>query len=240
MENAKYFKLKEYKEYLEFIHSCKTKTYDDKLVLHKHHIIPKHLWHNEKISVDVISNIIKISVDDHIKAHLMLAECYNEDTYECISNLRSARILSNKSITDKTTLDKIAETYYGSNNPFYGKTHTDQIKQKLANHTKSNRTGKSYDEFYGNERAEIERKKRAKKTRTDVEYKEAAKKISEKLKGRYVGEKNPTAQSFMIDGLVFGCRNDMLNHFGISMYLLKKRKKIIKITKEEYNKLKNK
>jgi len=240
MENATYFKLIEYNKYLEFIKKCRAKSYNNELVLHNHHIIPKHLWHNENISVDDSSNIVKISVEDHIKAHLMLAECYDADTYEYISNLRSARIISNKSIKDKKILDKITESYIGAKNPFYGKTHSEETKAIIAAASKKQCQGVSYEDRYGVERAEIERKKRAKKTRTDEQYREAAKKTSEKLKGKYIGEKNPTAQAYMVDRLVFGCKNDMLNHFGISMYLLKKHKNIIKISKEEYNKLKNK
>jgi hypothetical protein len=239
MENATHFKLKEYKEYLEFIEKCRTKTYDDGLVLHKHHIIPKHLWANQEISVNNKDNLIKLSVDDHVTAHLMLAECYDENTYECISNLRSAQIISNKSITDKKILDKISETYVGDKNPFYGKSHTEETKKILAEFTKTLKSGKTYEQLYG-DRADEERRKRAKKTRTDEEYKEAGKKASKKLKGLMVGEKNPFAQSYMVDGLVFGCKRDMLKHFNTSMYFMKKEKNIVRITKQEYNKLKNK
>lgn len=240
MKHATHFKLKEYKEYLKFIELCRTKTYDTGLVLHNHHIIPKHLWHNEENSVNDASNLVKLSVNDHIEAHLLLAKCYDADTYEYISNMRSARIISKKSIKNKSILDEISKTYIGDKNPFYGKTHSEETKAIMAAASKKQFQGVSYEDRYGVERAEIERKKRAKKTRTDEQYREAAKKTSEKLKGKYIGEKNPTAQAFMVDDLVFGCRHDMLNHFGISMYLLKKHKKIIRISKEEYNKLKNK
>lgn len=239
MKHATHFKLKEYKEYLKFIELCRTKTYDTELVLHNHHIIPKHLWADTEKSVNNKDNLIEISVEDHVRAHLLLSMCYDRDTYECISNLRSARIISNKSIADKTTLDKIAETYYGSNNPFYGKTHTEETKKLLAEFTRKSKSGKTYEELYG-ERANEERKKRSKKTRTDAQYIESAKKASKKLKGLMVGEKNPAAQSYMVDNLLFGCKTDMLNYFGTSMYFLQKEKNIIRISKEEYNKLKNK
>jgi hypothetical protein len=239
MENASYFKLKQYKEYLDFIEKCRAKMYDNELVLHKHHIIPKHLWANEEKSVNSKDNLVNLSVEDHIKAHLMLADCYDENTYEYNSNLRSARILSNKSIKDKQTLDMISQSYCGSNNPFYGKTHTEETKKILAEFTRNSKSGKTYEELYG-DRADIERRKRSKKTRTDEQYRESGKKASKKLKGLMVGEKNPFAQPYMVDGLVFGCKGDMLNHFNTSMYFLKKEKNIVRITKEEYSKLKNK
>lgn len=240
MERATYFKLKEYKEYLKFIELCRTKTYDTGLVLHNHHIIPKHLWYNEEKSVNDAGNLVKLSVNDHIEAHLLLAKCYEEDTYEYISNLRSARIISKKSIKDKFVLDEITKTYIGNKNPFYGKTHTIEVKKKLSDFNRNSKKGKTYEELYGIERAELERKKRAKKTRTDAEYKEAASKASKKLKGKMIGEKNGSSQQYMVDNLLFGCKTDMLNYFGTSMYFLQKEKNIIRISKEEYNKLKNK
>jgi hypothetical protein len=238
MKHAAYFKLKEYKEYLKFIELCRTKSYDMRLVLHNHHIIPKHLWNDETKSVNNSSNMIKLSVNDHSESHLLLAKCYDDDTYEYTSNMRSARIISGKSIKDKLILDEISKTYIGEKNPFYGKTHSEETKAIISAASKKKWQGVSYENRYGVEGAEIERKKRSKKTRTDEQYREAAKKTAEKLKGRYIGEKNPAAQAYMVDELVFGCKNDMLYHFGISMYLLKKLKKIIRITKEEYNKLK--
>lgn len=240
MEKATYFKLLKYDEYLRFIELCRTKTYDTGLVLHNHHIIPKHLWHNEEKSVNNASNLVKLSVNDHIEAHLLLAKCYEEDTYEYISNMRSARIISKKSIKDKFVLDEITKTYIGNKNPFYGKTHTIEVKKILSDFTRNSKKGKTYEELYGIERAEFERKKRSKKTRTDEQYKEAAEKASKKLKGKMIGEKNGSSQQYMVDNLLFGCKTDMLNYFGTSMYFLQKEKNIIRISKEEYNKLKNK
>jgi hypothetical protein len=239
MENATYFKLIEYNEYLEFIRRCRTKLYDDNLVLHLHHIIPKHLWYNTEKSVNSMDNLVSISVENHIKAHLLLANCYDDGTYESNSNLRSARILNKKSIINKSDMDKISQTYIGENNPFYGKKHTDETKKILAQSTKKFYSGKTYEELYG-DRADAERQKRSKKTRTDEQYRESGKKTSKKLKGLLVGDRNGFSQQYMVDGLIFGCRGDMLTHFNMSMYYLKKQKNIIYISKEEYSKLKNK
>ena len=225
MENATYFKLKEYKEYLDFIEKCRTKTYNSELVLHSHHIIPKHLWHNDKISVDDISNIIKISVDDHIKAHLMLADCYDENTYEYISNMRSARILSKNSIKDKKTLDKITETYIGEKNPFYGKTHSEETKKILAEFTRNSKSGKTYEELYGI-MADREKSKRkdgvAKyhKNLSDEERKIRSQNISNALKGKYSGAAIPNSIQLEINGVIYGSINEACRELNISRYKL--------------------
>ena len=43
-------------------------------------------------------NLVKLSVEDHINAHILLSECFDENTYERISNLRSARFIAKNSI----------------------------------------------------------------------------------------------------------------------------------------------
>jgi hypothetical protein len=238
MQKADSFRLGEYRSYREFLDACANKIYDSSLVLHKHHIIPKHLWYNEQLSVNNLSNITLLSVDDHVQAHLLLAKCYDEDTYEHIMNLRAARVLSRKSIKDKSILDEISKTYRGVNNAFYGKKHSTETRKKLAEKTRLRRTGRSYEDLYGPERAEQEKRKRAKKTRTDEQYREAAKKTSAKMKGKLVGEKNGSAQPYSVDGILFGCKADLLSYFGISMYLLEKQKNVIRISKQQYDLLK--
>lgn len=58
---------------MDFLNQCSKKAYPKEEVLHKHHIIPRHLGgDNQK------ENIILLSVQDHAKAHLLLAECFEE------------------------------------------------------------------------------------------------------------------------------------------------------------------
>lgn len=42
----------------------------------------------------------------------------------------------------------------GENNPFYGKTHSQEIMNKLENNLYSKKRGKNYEEIYGKEKAE--------------------------------------------------------------------------------------
>ena len=93
-------------KYKQFLDICKDKTYPEDCVLHKHHIIPKCLG-----GTNAKNNLIVLSVEDHIAAHLILSKCFDDGSAEQISNLRSARILNKKSIKDQETLKRIANTF---------------------------------------------------------------------------------------------------------------------------------
>jgi hypothetical protein len=179
-------------------------------------------------------NIVELSVEDHVKAHLMLADMWEVGTYEHMSNLRSARILDNKSIRDIDTLKRITDTYVGENNPFYGKTHNEAVRKILSEKSNLHRIGKGYDEIYG-ERAEEERLKRKKKTRTDEEYREAAKKISQSLKGKQIGDNNPFAQPYLVDGKYFGSKKSVQEYYGKMLITIKKYHKVEKIDRSKKN-----
>jgi len=235
MKKADSFDFNKYVEYINFIEECKLKKYDENLVLHKHHIIPKHLCVDEEL-LNSGKNICLLSVDDHIKAHLYISEMYDDGTYENISNLRAVRILSNKSIKDKKILNKISKSYMGSNNPFYGKTHTKEVLKKISEKVSKHFSGKTYEEIYGKERADEERKKRSKKTRTDEEYKKCGKKISKILKGRHRRGANPFAQPYLVDGVYFDCRKSVLEHFGRAFVTIKKYHKVEKLDRKKNKK----
>jgi hypothetical protein len=231
MKKADCFDFDKYREYLKFLEECKTKNYDSKLVLHKHHIIPKHICADELL-LNSDENIVKLSVEDHAKAHLLFAEMYEVGTYEHSSNLRSARIIGKKSIRDVDTLEKISKTYVGDKNPFYGKTHSEEVRKVLSEKSNLHRVGKTYEEIYGKERADEEKRKRAKKTRTDDEYKEAGKNISKSLKGKYLGDNNPLAQPYLVDGVYFGSKRSVQEYYGNCFITIKKYHKVEKIDRK--------
>jgi hypothetical protein len=233
MKKADCFDFDKYRKYLKFLEECRNKKYDDSLVLHSHHIIPKHMCVDMDL-IDSKKNLVKLSVEDHVKAHLMLADMWEVGTYEHMSNLRSARIIDNKSIRDIDTLKRITDTYVGENNPFYGKTHNEAVRKVLSEKSNLHRIGKSYDEIYG-DRADEERLKRKKKTRTDAEYNEAAKKISKSLKGKYLGDKNPLAQPYLVDGKYFGSKRSVQEYYGKCFITIKKHYKVEKIDRSKKN-----
>jgi hypothetical protein len=151
-------------KYFKFLKGCKEKKYDG-MRTQKHHIVPKKLGGS-----DEKENLIELSYEDHEKAHFILADCFEEGTYERNMNLWSARFVRKQSNLSDEDWKKISESMQGENNPFYGKTHDEKTKQVLAKKAKEQRKGKSYEEIYGEEKARKEKEKRAKKTRTDEEY----------------------------------------------------------------------
>lgn len=237
MKSATHFDLENFYSYLDFIKNCLTLSYDKKLVLHKHHIIPKNLWTDDTLSVNNKNNFVNLSVEDHIKAHLLLAECYENDTREHIANLRSARILNKKSIKDVETLNKIKDSYIGKYNPFYGKTHSEQTKKKLSSINK-NRKYKTYEEQYG-DAADLEKIKRkvAVKAYWDNLSKEDRLKrsnaISESLKGKQKGSNNGFATKVLIDNVIYGSVKEACVALNVNSYFLHKNYCIKKLNKQK-------
>lgn len=222
--------LEPYYKYRDFIESLRLKEYDQNEVLHEHHIIPIHL--DGDSSSD---NLIKISIEDHIKAHLMLAECFDPGSYENVSNLRSARIL-NKNRISIEDMEKIRESYTGKNNPFYGKKHSTESLQKMKKSADHFR-GKKYPEIYASncDRERENRKKSMKDYWSNVssEEKDARyKKITESLQGIMpTGPSNPAAFPVRVDGKRYEWLGGALKELGISEYKLYKYHKVEKLKK---------
>lgn len=226
---AKVYHLIPFQKYKKFINKCKNKTYNVKLVLHKHHIIPKHVWSSSDNKETVL-----LSVVDHIKAHLLLSECFDPGTYEYNANLRSARVLSKKSIRDKKTLDKIRKSYCGVNNPFYGKTHTQKTLNIIAETNTKHLKDKSYKDRYGIN-AEDEKLKRSKGVKDSWNSLSIADKeirslnISKSNKGKNKGKNNPMSYQLIINDITFECLQEALNFYNVSYYKLFKHYKVEKL-----------
>jgi hypothetical protein len=237
MKSATHFDLENFYSYLDFIKNCSTLHYDKTLVLHKHHIIPKNLWADETLSVNNKDNFVNLSVDDHIKAHLLLAECYENDTREHIVNLRSARILNKKSIKDVEILNKIKNSYIGENNPFYGKTHNELTKQKLSLFGK-NREYKTYKEQYG-DIADLEKTKRKISVKaywdnlSEEDRFKRSNAVSESLKGKRSGSKNGFATKVLIDNIIYGSVKEACDTLNVNSYYLHKNYCITKLNKQK-------
>jgi hypothetical protein len=237
MKDAKELYTEPYFAYKKFVCECLERKYDESLVLHKHHIIPKNLG-----GIDDKNNIIKVSVEDHIKLHLLLSECFDESTRESIDNLRSARILNRKSIHDKMTLDKISKSYLGENNPFYGKKHSLATKEKIAEKTRK-RKGLSYTVLYG-EKSDSEKQKRKLaalenwQNKSQDEKDEMKRKISAALvaSGANRGSKNGFAKKIKIDDMIFGSMSEACEYYKTNKYFLKKKYKL-EIIEDENTKI---
>lgn len=233
MKVADKFNFDKFMEYRAFIQECSEKSYDESLILHNHHIIPKHMCMDGQLT-NSSKNLIKLSVEDHIKAHLMLSDMYEQGTYEYVSNLRAVRILSRKMSLGTNVDFKIKESYRGINNFFYGRKHTEETRKILSEKSSLRRKGKSYVEIYGSvERAEEEKKKRAKKTRTDEQYLESGRKASFTRKKNYATNPNTYSQPYLVDGMYFISRKKVLEYFGKSLTTIQKYHNVQKLEKSK-------
>jgi hypothetical protein len=229
---SEYYLWDPYVKYRDFLFSCIEKKYDPEQILHNHHIIPRHMGiDNSK------ENLISLSVSDHIKAHILLADCFEEGSIERTNNLKSARVLNKNSDIDKETLTRISESFKGAGNPFYGKKHTEESILKIKNNHKEILKDKNYDEIY-QENSSIEREKRrisVKKYWDNITEEEKSKRISkcsESMRGKMVGDKNPFSTPVLVDGIRYPSITAAAKDKGISQPLLFKRFEVIKLNKK--------
>lgn len=99
---------------------------DDNFKYHNHHIIPKFMG-----GEDIKENIVKLTIEEHIQAHLELAECFPIGSEERNKNLCSAnltKVWTNKNFAD---IDISKE-----NNPMWGKTHSEDTKKQIGEKSK--------------------------------------------------------------------------------------------------------
>lgn len=161
-----------------------------------------------------------------------MSNCFDENSYEQSANLKSARVIANRSIKDKEILKKIADAYRGENNPFYGKKHTEETKKILSEATTRNRKDIDYIEFYGEERAEEEKLKRSEGTklvwqnRTQEEKDEIMKKVGDSNRGKPAWNKGKGTR-LEVDGIIFESIKSACQHFEKSRYFLEKEHNVI-------------
>lgn len=134
-------------KYIKFIKECELKKYEN-VILEKHHIIPKFILRKmnpnaTKKELDE-NNVIMLSREDHILAHTLLSKCYYDYTENYIKNIWAVQILT-KHKSSNIIKNNIR---YGKNNPFYGKCHSDETKNKIREYTKRTRTNVSYKQLY--------------------------------------------------------------------------------------------
>ena len=215
MKKANFYKIEPYLKYEKFVFECMNKKYEDNTKIHNHHIIPKHIWNDSKNN-----KIVSVSIEDHIKMHILLSKCFDENTYEYISNLRSARIISKYSLIDKDYSDLINKSYSGEKNPFFMKKHTEEAKNKMSRSTIIQCKNISYEERYKNN-AESEKKKRSigVKKSWDSYSEEDKKRRSENI-SKALKYKNPAATPIIINDKRFESIKDATLYYNVSKYML--------------------
>lgn len=215
MEHTKTTNWIKYIEYLNFIDICRYKKYNE--VTHKHHIIPKSFGgKNNK------HNLVKLSVSDHIQAHFLFAQCFDFNSIEYNKNIWSIRIL-NKYYKNNKIENIINKSYKGKNNPFYGKKHTEETKQKIAEKISQLLKGVKYDERYDN--PDLEKQKRSKGVKlyheslSQTEKQKRINNIKKSLhnnKNLKCGYFNNSTYSLIVNNNLFLCLQDALKYYNIT------------------------
>jgi hypothetical protein len=208
--------LEAYFTYLDFIESKKTTTYSSGLVLHRHHIIPTFL--DEK--AEFKNKTVMLSVEDHVKAHELLSKCFDEGSYEELGNLRALKLLTKNSIPYKEQLSRVYDSQRGDNNPAKLPNNRKKITQGLLKYYEEHvnpKKNRSYSEIYG-DKAEEERLKRKKCTRSPEEYAASGKKVSEKLKGRIPHN----AKAVVFQGVSYNSMSEAIRMVGKTRQYIKK------------------
>lgn len=167
---------------------------------------------------DTNDNLVRLSVEDHINAHFLLSACFEENSYEYLANLRSARLLMKKSVKTTEEMHKIQKAYIGENNPFYNKSHTQETRDKLSAHATKQLKGVSYEQRYGNDSL-LEKEKRSKgvanswKEMDSKSKEDRINKIKKALKGKTPWNAGKRC-SYLVDGVKYESMNTALDAFG--------------------------
>lgn len=172
-------------KYLKFIEEVRVKAYSSNIIIHKHHIRPRRMG-----GKDIEDNLIKISKEDHCLAHDILAECYGKGTMEWCMNKASANLILN--IIDVN----------GQNNPFYGKKHSEESRNKMG------RSG-SQNYMFGKTHSEEVKKNISDFRRGRKHSEETKKKISENNERALLGKKHSEISKKLMSEVKIGENNPM-------------------------------
>ena len=149
-------------------------------VLHKHHIVPRHMGGS-----DDASNIVELTIEEHAEAHRRLYEQYSrKEDYLAWKGL-AGLIDKDELIREKMSLNSSRP---GKQNPFYGMKHTQETKQKISEKNK----GHSYNKG-------IPKSEKHKKAISEMRHKVSAKYNFEHSElGRFFGSTGDLGRSFDI------------------------------------------
>lgn len=242
MDLVKYF------EYKNFLHECRNKKYPPDLVLHRHHIVPiSHVKDTTaEFNIDDSKNLVMLSVEDHITAHIMFSDCFDEGSKQSTDNLKAARVLKKKSIILTREMEElINRAYKRENNPFWGKTHSEENKEKTRQRNIVLRKGKSYEEIYSEEHSEAEKEKRSQGVKkdwenmTEEEKQKRVEAISKSVLSLPKEERIARARHaacankpwLVINGIRFLSMVDAEKHFNMTAHFIRKNFTIEKVEK---------
>ena len=110
-------------------------------MLHKHHIVPRHMG-----GTDDCSNIVELTIEEHAEAHRILFAEHGklEDKIAWLS--LSKQIDHDTIMLERAKLGgskgKNNPKKMGANNSFYGKTHSYETKKKIGEKSRGRNVGK--------------------------------------------------------------------------------------------------
>lgn len=168
--------------------------------LEKHHIVPKALGgKNDK------SNIVYLTPREHLIAHMLLAKIHKNNNKIQLAILAMLKKTSKRSKDEKyieLTASKSVEelrinarkalsvSRQGSNNPMFGRKHTEESKKKMSENSPHTNKGKHLSEEQKQHLREIFSGKNS-PTYGKHWSKEHNEKISQSRKNRFIGKDNP-------------------------------------------------
>lgn len=106
-----------------------------KLIIHvniyteRHHILPRSLGGS-----DDEGNIVELTPDDHLFAHMLLAKIYGGKMWSALNfMLSSGKYLGRRSRAIYSAARQMhAKSISGENNPFFGKKHTESTRKRIS------------------------------------------------------------------------------------------------------------
>ena len=175
---------KYYTWYLNICQSAKTRNAIKGQVIsfENHHIIPKSFGLGGEKDPN---NLVMLTPREHYIVHMLMARMFNNNYVYKKKMIYAIWRLSNRGISYipssrkyefaklemikliKLRIDsgetRLKKSRPGKLNGMYGKTHTKEVKQKLADLRKKELSGKTYEELYGEDRASELKKDRSTK-----------------------------------------------------------------------------
>jgi len=146
----------------------------------KHHILPRCLGgSNSK------SNIVKLTPEEHYVAHQLLSKIHPENhSLKKAAWMMTVRSANQQRNNKAYGWIKRNARPMGITNGMFGKTHSDEIKTKLAELAKHRFSGKTYEELYGKEKSD------------KLKFQRSIKAKELRAKHPTVGKLNPNAKSY--------------------------------------------
>lgn len=175
----------------------------------------KDLWKDEEFRQKMIMKTKERWKDEEYKQKMIAQSKTNWKDPEYRKKVTTAimeywKDPENRMKQSKTQLEinKCPEVRAKKSNPrslngMYGKTHTNEIKQKLSQHATKRFKNKSYEDLYGKDKANQLKQKRSE----DMKRIRSGQDLS--------GTKNPNAKSVHIKGYDFNLASDAAKYFGV-------------------------